>query len=245
MSKNHEKLILVGVFVLIAAFVFKKNFQKKELTSLPQGNANPSLNSNQNSQLPDSNISSRPPSIQDLQPPISGVLDKSPKIAPKPPASAESKVLVSQFQNEARLEIPSELQNMEFQKIPDIGGNGTVGILGKSELDGTTLATISRPGPPDLNKTKEYILDDLAEALKMDITAKSLEKPQSLPPPEGSGFSSIQSWTIKEDGRIAVITLATRTDNSGTYLNVFTGPAEELEKNEEHYDDMLSKFKSK
>ena len=246
MLNKNEKIVLALIFSLAAGITYLKLSTKNTPLSSTKVEIVPSedsiianaLSSDSPSQLPTTEKSEMGDSPSD---PLN--VSQSPESLSAP--SAESIALVNQFQIEAKLEIPKELQGMNFKKIPNTGDKDTVGMIGNGALDDTTLAIISRSGPTDLKKIKEYLMDDVADALKIEISKESLEKPEHVQPPAGSGFSSIQVWTVKENGKIAIISLATRSDNNGSYLNIFTGPDQTIEKNEDIYDDILSKFKSK
>ncbi len=243
MPKNFQKIIIAVVFVFIAGIVYNKLSRKAAPpdNSEAAGMAQPAPAPESTPLTVDSQQGG--PAVQPLQPDPT-TLDNTPKAVVRPMMSVQSKAVIEDFQNQAHLEFPKEFQDMEFQKISGLGSD-TVGVIGKSELDGTTLATISRPGTMDLKNIKDFLQDDVAEALKMNITADALEHPENVGPPAGSGFSSIKVWTVKDGDTIAIITAATRSDNGGYYLNIFSGSKEDVEKNEDHYDEAISKFKTK
>lgn len=244
MNNKYLKIVaFLFIVVLVFIVLIKKTPSQKQLTQAP-----PPMISTPNV-LTDGSLSS--PSISDvsenktLKPAAATSADVSLKTDELTDNIKRSNALLEDFKKNSGLEIPTEFSKNIFQKINNTGDANTIGIMGYSPTDGTDLAILIHRGPVDPENIKKYIQDDVADELKMSITDADLKKAETIVPPPGSGFSSIQSWVIKENDKIAYISVAEKSDKTGTVLNVFSGPSSNIERNEEYYESLLLKFKSK
>ncbi len=240
MTKD-KKILIYVVVAMLAVFLVKKKLDPNE----------------EFSQVPTSSPAeeSSSPVAADSAPPSSGITstDSIPNQEPDltedpavgvPKFNDEAKVLLNNFETNHKLKIPEFFQSYTFQKIPTPVDSETDGIIAKDQADGNTMAIFSRKTAPAPEELKKFISQEVAEVLAMRIPAASLEKPEQEKPKPDSGFSDVTVWTVRDKNKIAVITLAKRADNQGVFLNIISGDVDHMQKNEDHLEEELSKFKA-
>ena len=248
MNKNYlGSAIFILVFLVLAVLKKNKVAEKPKITNVPVASVDSGKSAALNQVPMPQDI---PSQIHVKQPgPNASDLPIPEVTVPMTPEKIEAKkisdIMVQDFEEKNKIRIPSGFKLSTFAKAPAIDAD-TVGIVGDSPVGDAKLAFFSRKGETSPEMVQQFMVTDLAENLNMKVNAKDIQQLDNGKPDASSGFGNVQTWVVKdtENNKMAVVTLAQRADKNGSYLNVISGEADQIEANKGYFENQMNEFQA-
>lgn len=167
---------------------------------------------------------------------------------PKAPTLEEkqqilSKVTQRRFSKVAHLKIklPESLKYVQTDIEDDMASIYGYNHVTKEEL--TALARPSLTSTEEIQQYLKYDKDAIPNLNGHEVT--NLSKPQNVPGSARRGFSGVQVMNATMDnGHIAHVAVANRSDKKGSYIFVFTAPAGTIENNDGYVEKIYRSIKA-